>query len=196
MMLGIDIKSQRDMMVEALEVILPLLRGEEVTHKTSWFTLNKARVHLRPYTYPHPEIAVASAITPSGGMLAGKLRLRHALRRRDRDRRASTCSARTGRSPTRSPPSTARPWTRAGCAWSCRCTSPRRARRRAPMSREGLSRWCEYFDRVAPKGMARPARPGRSGRSAGQFRPRGDRHAGRRDRDDRAAAGASRASSA
>jgi limonene 1,2-monooxygenase len=34
--------------------------------------LNKARVHLRPYTHPHPEIAVASAITPSGGMLAGR----------------------------------------------------------------------------------------------------------------------------
>jgi limonene 1,2-monooxygenase len=72
MMLGIDIASQRDRMVEALEVILPLLRGEEVTHQGSWFTLNKARVHLRPYTHPHPEIAVASAITPSGGMLAGR----------------------------------------------------------------------------------------------------------------------------
>ena len=45
-MLGIDIKSQRDMMVEALEVILALLRGEEVTHKSSWFNLNRARMHL------------------------------------------------------------------------------------------------------------------------------------------------------
>ena len=47
MMLGIDIASQRDRMVEALEVILPLLRGEEVTHQGSWFTLNKARVLSR-----------------------------------------------------------------------------------------------------------------------------------------------------
>src|SRR5580658_5055114 len=49
-MLGVDIKSQRDMMVEALEVILKLLRGEEVTHKASWFNLNRARTHLLPYT--------------------------------------------------------------------------------------------------------------------------------------------------
>src|SRR5579862_1630797 len=45
LMLGIDIKAQREMMVEALEVILPLLRGEEVTHRGSWFTLHRARVH-------------------------------------------------------------------------------------------------------------------------------------------------------
>ena len=39
LMLGIDIKETRSMMIEAIEVILPLLRGEEVTHQGSWFTL-------------------------------------------------------------------------------------------------------------------------------------------------------------
>ena len=37
--------------------------------------LRRARTHLLPYTHPHPEVAVASAITPSGGMLAGRLGL-------------------------------------------------------------------------------------------------------------------------
>ncbi len=31
-----------------------------------------ARAHLLPYTKPHPEVAVVSAVTPSGGRLAGK----------------------------------------------------------------------------------------------------------------------------
>jgi limonene 1,2-monooxygenase len=72
LMQGVDVKETRSMMAEAIEVIMPLLRGEQVTHKGRWFTLNKARTHLLPYTQPHPEVAVASAITPSGGMLAGK----------------------------------------------------------------------------------------------------------------------------
>ena len=29
-------------------------------------------MHLLPYTHPHPEVCVASAVTPSGGRLAGK----------------------------------------------------------------------------------------------------------------------------
>ena len=59
-------------MVEAIEVILRLFNGERVTHKTDWFTLQDATCQLRPYTWPHPEICVASSITPSGGKLAGK----------------------------------------------------------------------------------------------------------------------------
>ena len=65
-------KSLREKLTQVAEIIVPLLRGDEVTHETEWYTLNKARTHLRPYTLPHPEIAVASAVTPSGGMLAGR----------------------------------------------------------------------------------------------------------------------------
>jgi limonene 1,2-monooxygenase len=151
-MLGIDIKSQRDMMVEALEVILPLLRGEEVTHKASWFNLNRARTHLLPYTYPHPEVAVASAITPSGGMLAGRLGL------------GMLCVAATE---TAGFDVLGENWKVANtiAAEHGRTMDPRRLRLVAPMhvaeTREqaradvarGLARWCEYFDRVAPKGM-------------------------------------------
>jgi limonene 1,2-monooxygenase len=71
-MLGIDPHTQRDRMAEALGVILRLLAGERVTEKTEWYELKNAMVHLLPYSQPRPEIAVASAATPSGGKLAGK----------------------------------------------------------------------------------------------------------------------------
>jgi limonene 1,2-monooxygenase len=71
-MLGIDPHTQRDRMAQALAVILRLLDGEVVTEKTDWFELRNAMVHLLPYSRPRPEIAVASAATPSGGKLAGK----------------------------------------------------------------------------------------------------------------------------
>ncbi|MBS0470194.1 MAG: LLM class flavin-dependent oxidoreductase [Proteobacteria bacterium] len=70
--MGIDPATQRDRMVEAIEVIVRLFKGERVTHKSDWFTLVDATCQLRPYTWPHPEIAVASSVTPSGGKLAGK----------------------------------------------------------------------------------------------------------------------------
>jgi limonene 1,2-monooxygenase len=70
--MGIDPSTQRDRMVESIEVILRLFAGERVTHKSEWFTLVDATCQLRPYTWPHPEIAVASSVTPSGGKLAGK----------------------------------------------------------------------------------------------------------------------------
>lgn len=72
LMLGIDPSTQRDRMAEALDVILRLFRGEIVTEKTDWYTLVNARAHIPPYTKPHPEVAVVSAVTPSGGRLAGK----------------------------------------------------------------------------------------------------------------------------
>ncbi len=72
-MLGIDPAVQRDRMEESLEVILELLRTDEpVTRETEWFTLRDARLHLRPYTQPHPEVAVAAMISPSGPRAAGK----------------------------------------------------------------------------------------------------------------------------
>ncbi|MSO75659.1 MAG: LLM class flavin-dependent oxidoreductase [Alphaproteobacteria bacterium] len=72
LMLGIDPDTQRDRMAESLDVILRLFRGETVTEKTDWYTLVGARAHLLPYTKPYPEVAVVSAVTPSGGRLAGK----------------------------------------------------------------------------------------------------------------------------
>jgi limonene 1,2-monooxygenase len=72
MMLGIHPMQQRDRMIEALDVILRLFRGETVSEKTAWYTLEGAKVHLLPYTKPYPEVCVASTVTPSGGRAAGK----------------------------------------------------------------------------------------------------------------------------
>ena len=152
-MLDIDIKSQRDLMVEALEVIIPLLRGETVTAKSSWYSLNNARVHYLPYQKPYPEIAVASAITPSGGMLAG----RHGL--------GMLCVAATESAGF---DVLEENWKVANqvAAEHGQTMNPRQLRLVVPMhiaeTREqaradvekGLAKWCEYFDRVAPKGMA------------------------------------------
>ncbi|MEE8311199.1 MAG: LLM class flavin-dependent oxidoreductase [Candidatus Binatia bacterium] len=71
-MLGIDVAKQRTMMNESLDVLLPLLRGEVVTHKTDWFELREARLQLGPYSKPRVEMAVAAAISPSGPRAAGK----------------------------------------------------------------------------------------------------------------------------
>ena len=71
-MMGIDPARQRDMMDEALGVILRLLRGETVTHKSDWFSLFEARLQMTPFTRPHIEVAVASQISPTGARAAGQ----------------------------------------------------------------------------------------------------------------------------
>jgi limonene 1,2-monooxygenase len=72
-MMGIEVARQRDMMEEALEAILLLLRSDEpVTYQTDWFTLRDARLQLRPYTQPHLEVAVAAQVSPAGPRAAGR----------------------------------------------------------------------------------------------------------------------------
>jgi len=71
-MMGIEVAKQRDMMDEALDVLVPLLRGETVTAKTSWFELNNARLQMTPYSRPGVEIAVASQVSPTGATAAGR----------------------------------------------------------------------------------------------------------------------------
>jgi limonene 1,2-monooxygenase len=71
--LGIDPVEQRRMMEESLEAILALFRSDEpVDRETDWFTMREARLQVRPYTSPHPEVAVAAMVTPSGPRLAGQ----------------------------------------------------------------------------------------------------------------------------
>ena len=74
-MMGIKADTQRARMQEALEVILRLFAGEVVTHESDWFTMRDARLQMRPYTFPRPQVAVASAVTPFGAVLAGRLGL-------------------------------------------------------------------------------------------------------------------------
>ena len=71
-MMGVDPHSLRRRMDESLGVLVRLLNGETVTEKTDWFTLQEARCHILPYQSPSVEMAVASAITPTGARAAGK----------------------------------------------------------------------------------------------------------------------------
>ena len=71
--LGIDPPTQRPRMDESIGIIKRLLtESNPITHKSDWFTLNEALLHLRPYTQPHFPIAVAAAQSPSGMVAAGK----------------------------------------------------------------------------------------------------------------------------
>ena len=137
-MMGIDPLTQRDRMAEALDAILRLFRGETVTEKTDWYTMAGCRLHLLPYTKPHPEVAVVSAITPSGGRLAGKYDLGMicvaATNPFGFDALGSNwqiaCDVAAEHGRTMDP---------SGCALSVRCTSPRPASRPLPMPGSGLS---------------------------------------------------------
>ncbi len=74
--MGIDPLEQRRMMEEGLEAIVALLESDEpVSLKTDWFELRNARLNLRPYTHPRPDIRVASIISPSGPRAAGRFGL-------------------------------------------------------------------------------------------------------------------------
>ena len=72
LMMGIEPEDTRRRMDEGIDVILRLFRGEFVTEQTDWYTMRDAHTHLRPFTAPYPEVCVASAVTPSGGRMAGK----------------------------------------------------------------------------------------------------------------------------
>jgi limonene 1,2-monooxygenase len=70
-MLGIDPMVQRDRQDEAIGVIKRLMKGERVTAKSEWFTLQDAALQLLPLQ-EDMEFVVASQISPSGMTLAGK----------------------------------------------------------------------------------------------------------------------------
>jgi limonene 1,2-monooxygenase len=69
--LGIDPMLQRDRQDEAIAIIRRLFRGERVTAKSDWFTINDAALQILPLQEEMPFV-VASQISPSGMTLAGK----------------------------------------------------------------------------------------------------------------------------
>jgi limonene 1,2-monooxygenase len=69
--LAIDPMLLRDRQDEAIGAIRRLFRGERVTMKSDWFTLQDAKLQLLPLQEEMP-CAVASQISPSGMTLAGK----------------------------------------------------------------------------------------------------------------------------
>jgi len=72
LLMGIPVAKQRDMMDEALGVIIRLLRGETVNHESDWFVLREARLQMTPYSRPSVDIAVASQVSPTGARAAGR----------------------------------------------------------------------------------------------------------------------------
>jgi limonene 1,2-monooxygenase len=72
-MIGLDPTDTREILEEHLDVVMRLFRGDEpVTATTRTHKLIDARLHLRPYTDPHPEVAVAAVASPTGARLAGR----------------------------------------------------------------------------------------------------------------------------
>lgn len=72
-MLGLDAELGRRRYEDALQSVLKLIRSQgAVDHKTDWYELVEARVHLPPYSDPHMEIAVASTSSPTGPTLSGR----------------------------------------------------------------------------------------------------------------------------
>lgn len=70
--IGLDPAATRRQMDEALEVIIPLLKGEIVSKKTDWFNLQNARLQLPSFTKPHMEMAVTTIRSPAGVQAAGR----------------------------------------------------------------------------------------------------------------------------
>ncbi len=73
LMLGINAEQQREMMDEALGVIIQLFENlDPLTVKSDWFELNEALLQLRPYQQPSIPVTVASVQSPAGVRVAGK----------------------------------------------------------------------------------------------------------------------------
>lgn len=72
-MIGLDMPRTRELLEDAVGVITQLMTSEEpVNFENDRWTLRDARLHLRPYTHPHPEIVIAAVASPAGPRLAGR----------------------------------------------------------------------------------------------------------------------------
>lgn len=72
-MIGISPSQTRDLLEQSFDVIMKLLTSEEpVTFKNERWDLREARLHLRPYSNPLFDVAIAAVASPSGPRLAGK----------------------------------------------------------------------------------------------------------------------------
>lgn len=75
-MFGIDYGGIRARLEEATAAIVHLLTSDEpLTVDAGWFRLVDARLNLRPFQRPRPEITIAAMVSPSGPRLAGRFGL-------------------------------------------------------------------------------------------------------------------------
>lgn len=70
-MMGTDPLKHRDMMRESLDCIVRLLKGETVTYKSDWFTLQDA--HLQMLPFGDMDVLVVSSVSPNAPFGAGKV---------------------------------------------------------------------------------------------------------------------------
>jgi limonene 1,2-monooxygenase len=72
-MIGLNPTDTRELLDENLDIVMRLLRSDEpVTVTTRTHRLIDARLHLRPYSDPLFDIAVAAVASPTGPRLAGR----------------------------------------------------------------------------------------------------------------------------
>jgi limonene 1,2-monooxygenase len=72
-MIGLNPTDTRELLEENLDIVMRLLRSDEpVTATTRTHRLIDARLHLRPYSDPLFDVAVAAVASPTGPRLAGR----------------------------------------------------------------------------------------------------------------------------
>ena len=72
-MLGLEPSQMRPLLEEYIEIVMQLLTSDEpVNYESDRLTLKNARLHLRPYSEPLFDIAIAAVASPSGAKLAGR----------------------------------------------------------------------------------------------------------------------------
>jgi limonene 1,2-monooxygenase len=72
-MIGLNPTDTRELLDENLDIVMRLLRSDEpVTATTRTHKLVDARLHLRPYSDPLFDVAVAAVASPTGPRLAGR----------------------------------------------------------------------------------------------------------------------------
>jgi limonene 1,2-monooxygenase len=72
-MIGLDMPRTRELLEDAVDVITRLMQSEDpVNFENDRWQLKDARLHIRPYTDPHPEIVIAAVASPAGPRLAGR----------------------------------------------------------------------------------------------------------------------------
>ncbi len=62
--MGVRPEEQTQAMQCAIEVLVPLLKGEQVSNKTRWFELDEARLQLSPYSKPMVEDEARLQLSP------------------------------------------------------------------------------------------------------------------------------------
>ncbi|MFI5041065.1 MAG: LLM class flavin-dependent oxidoreductase [Acidimicrobiales bacterium] len=72
-MVGLDQHQTRDLLAEGVDIIMRLLTTDDpVTFRNDRWDLRDARLHLRPWSNPLFDVAVAAVASPAGPQLAGR----------------------------------------------------------------------------------------------------------------------------